>query len=174
MKHEYLECGKIINIHGFRGAVKLESRCDSPKVLAGLRTLWFAEENGYRPVRVRHASVLGTFVIAELEGVDSEDRANALRGKIVYAARDDFHLPDGDYFLADVIDLPVKDADTNEILGTLTKVDTRGRTNLFTVMTPHGEALVPDVPQFVVRVDVEDAVYIRPIPGLLDGGAENA
>lgn len=174
MKHDFLECGKIINTHGFRGAVKLESRCDSPKVLANLGTLWFAEGDGYRPVRVRRASVLGAFVIAELEGVDDEDRANALRGKLVYASRESFHLPEGGYFLADVIGLPVKHADTDALLGTLTAVDTRGHANLFTVKTPQGEALVPDVPQFVVRVDVEDAVYIRPIPGLLDGGAENA
>ena len=30
----------------------------------------------------------------------------------------------------------------------------------------------PAVPQFVVRMDPDDAVYVRPIPGLLDGGGE--
>ena len=72
-----------------------------------------------------------------------------------------------------MIDLPVRDADTGETLGTVTSVDTRGRTNLFTVHTPQGDALLPEVPQFVIRVDVTDAMYVRPIPGLLDGGAEN-
>ena len=41
MKQAYLECGKIINTHGFRGTVKLESWCDSPAVLASLPSLWF-------------------------------------------------------------------------------------------------------------------------------------
>ena len=57
MKQPYLECGKIINLHGFRGAVKMESYCDSPAVLAHLGTLWFREGTGYRPVRVLRASV---------------------------------------------------------------------------------------------------------------------
>lgn len=174
MKHEYLECGKIINTHGFRGAVKLESWCDTPNVLAGLGAFWFAERDGYRSVAVKRASALGAFVVAELSGVETEDAANALRGMTVYAPRAAFSLPEGGYFLADVVGLPVKNVDSGELIGTVTSVDTRGRANLFTVKTPNGDALLPDVPQFVIRVDVEDAIYVRPIKGLLDGEAENA
>jgi len=173
MKHEYLECGKIINTHGFRGAVKLESFCDRPRDLAALPSFWLEERGIYRPVKVNKASVLGAFVIAELEGVTDEDQANALRGKIVYAARADLGLSEGAFFLADVIGLPVKRIGTGEELGTILSVDTRGKNALFTVKTPFGEALLPNVPAFVKLVDVEDAVYVDPIPGLLDGGAEN-
>lgn len=173
MKHEYLECGKIINTHGFRGAVKLESFCDRPRDLAALPTLWFFEKGNYYPVKVNKASVLGAFVVAELEGVTDEDQANALRGKIVFAARADLGLTDGAFFLADVIGLPVKHFETGEELGVIQSVDTRGKTALFTVKTPLGEALLPNVPAFVKQVDVENAVFVAPIPGLLDGGAEN-
>ncbi len=173
MKHEYLECGKIINTHGFRGAVKLESFCDLPRDFAALPTFWFAEKGNYRPVKVKKASVLGAFVIAELEGVTDEDAANALRGKIVYAARADLGLSEGAFFLADVIGLPVRHFETGEELGVIQSVDTRGKNAIFTVKTPKGEALLPNVPAFVKRVDVEDAVFVEPIPGLLDGGAEN-
>ena len=33
-KKKYLECGKIVNTHGVKGAVKLESWCNSPYDLA--------------------------------------------------------------------------------------------------------------------------------------------
>ncbi len=173
MKHQFLECGKIINTHGFRGAVKLESWCDTPGVLAGLPRYYLQTAGGMQPLTVAHASVFREFVIAELEGVADEDAANRLRGKTVYAARDDLPLPSGGYFLVDVVGLPVRHADTGESLGTVVRVDTRGKNNLFVLETPNGEALLPDVPQFVIRVDVEGAVWVRPIPGLLDGGAEN-
>ena len=172
MKQPYLECGKIINIHGFRGAVKLESRCDSPEVLAGLSQLWFCENGNYIPKRVLHASVFKQFVIAQLEGINDEEAANRQRGKVVYAAREDIPLPEGGCFIADLIGLPVKHADTGDVLGTLIRVDSRPHADLYTVKTPYGEALLPAVPQFVIRLDPEDAVYVRPIPGLLDGGAE--
>ncbi len=173
MKHAYLECGKIINTHGFRGAVKLESFCDRPRDLAALPVFWLEEKGSYRSVKVNKASVLGMFVIAELEGVTDEDAANALRGRIVYAAREDLKLPDDAFFLVDVIGLPVRHFETGEELGKILSVDTRGKNALFTVKTPGGEALLPNVPAFVKRVDIEDAVYVAPIPGLLDGGAEN-
>ena len=36
-KKRFLECAQIINTHGVRGDVKLESLCDTPAVLAGLK-----------------------------------------------------------------------------------------------------------------------------------------
>ena len=39
-KEQYLECGKIINTHGVRGACKIESWCDSPKVLAAQKRVF--------------------------------------------------------------------------------------------------------------------------------------
>ena len=71
------------------------------------------------------------------------------------------------------IDVPTGlNADTGEVLGTLTNVDTRGHADLYTVKTANGEALLPAVPEFVIKIDLEDAIYVRPIPGLLDGGSE--
>ena len=173
MKQAYLECGKIINTHGFRGTVKLESWCDAPDVLAELDTVWFEKNGAYVPKRVLRASVFRQFVLMDLEGVDSEDAANALRNTVVFAAREDLPIEDGAVFIVDLIGLPVKHADSGEVIGTLKDVNTRGARDLYIVKTATGEHMVPAVPEFVVKIDTDDAVYIRPIPGLLDGGAEN-
>ena len=173
MKQAYLECGKIINIHGFKGALKLESRCDSPEILADLPRVWFLENGTYVPRRVKHASVFKQFVIAQLEGIDDEDTANRQRGKVIYADRRDIPLAEGDFFIADLIGLPVKHADTGEVLGELIRVDQRAHGDLYTVKTPAGEALLPAVPQFVTKIDPDEAIFVRPIPGLLDGGGDS-
>lgn len=171
-KKAYLECGKIINIHGFRGTVKLESWCDSPDILADLSTLWLLEKGEYRPLSVKSASVFRQFVLMDLVGVDSEEKANALRNTVVYAAREDLPLEEGDHFIVDLIGMEVRDADSGEHLGILADVNTRSARDLYIVRTEKGDYMVPAVPEFVVRID-EDAIYIRTIPGLLDGGAEN-
>ena len=174
MKQKYLECGKIINTHGFRGTVKLESWCDSPAVLAELETLWFLQKNGtYTARRVLHASVFRQFVLMDLEGIDSEEAANALRQTVVYAAREDLPLEEGDHFIVDLIGLDVRHSDTGELLGSLIQVNTNSAVDLYVVRTDTGDYMVPAVPAFVTHIDTDDAVYIRPIPGLLDGGAEN-
>lgn len=170
MKNAYLECGKVINTHGFRGDVKLESWCDSPEILEGLPTVFLKEGDHYRALRVLHASVFRQFVIAGLEGIGDENAANALRNQVLYAARNDLPLPEGGYFLADLIGLPVRNVDTGELIGTLRDVDQRGYADLYVIETATGEVLVPCVPQFVIRVDPESGIDIRPIPGLLSGG----
>ncbi len=172
MKLSYLPAGRIINTHGFRGTVKLESWCDSPDILAELPEIWFCEGNTYRPCRVLRASVFKQFVLMDLEGVESEEAANRLRNSEVYAARADLPLGEGDYFIADLLGLPVKHADSGAMLGTLKDINTAGARDLYVIKTPHGESLVPAVPEFLVKIDPEDAIYLRPIPGLLEGGDE--
>ena len=112
MKLEYLPAGKIVNTHGFRGTVKLESWCDAPQILASLDTIWFCKNKEYTPRRVLHASVFKQFVLMDLEGVESEEAANALRNTEVFAAREDLPVEEGSFFIADLIGLPVKHADT--------------------------------------------------------------
>ena len=173
MKQAFLECGKIINTHGFRGTVKLESRCDAPEILASLDRVWLYEAGEYRPLGVRRASVFKQFVLMDLEGVESEEAADALRERIVYAARESLPLEEGDHFIVDLIGLPVKDADSGERLGELVDINTNGAVDLYIVRTATGEYMIPAVPQLIVEIVEEDAIYVRPIPGLLDGGAEN-
>ena len=173
MKKAYLECGKIINTHGFRGTVKLESWCDAPEVLASLPRVFFLKNGEYTPRKILHASVFKQFVLADLEGVRDEDAANALRNTVVYAAREDLPLEEGDHFIVDLLGLPVLDADTRAPLGELIDIKQQGAVDLYIVKTATGEYMVPCVPQFVVKLDPEDAVYIRPIPGLLDEEGEN-
>ena len=173
MKQAYLECGKIINTHGFRGTVKLESWCDSPTVLAELKRLFFLENGAYRMVRVLHTSMFKQFVLADLEGVETEETANALRNRVVWAAREDLPLEEGDHFIVDLIGLEVRHADTNEPIGVLADINTSGARDLYIVRTQTGDYMVPAVPELVTRIDPDEAIYIRPIPGLLDGGAEN-
>ena len=128
-----------------------------------------------KPSKKRNPLLLAIkqFVIATLEGVSDEESANRLRERVIYAAREDIPVEEGSHFIVDIIGLPVKDADTDELLGEIKDINTRGARDIYIVKTPHGEYMVPAVPAFIDRIDTDDAVYMRPIPGLLDGGAEN-
>ena len=172
MKLEYLPAGKIVNTHGFRGTVKLESWCDAPQILASLDQVWFCKSGVYTSRRVLHASVFKQFVLMDLEGIESEESANALRGTEVFAARDDLPVDEGSFFIADLIGLPVKHADTGAILGKLVDVNTANARDLYVVKNQKGEFYVPAVPEFITHIDPDDAVYVRPIPGLIEGGED--
>ncbi|MBR7185181.1 MAG: 16S rRNA processing protein RimM [Clostridia bacterium] len=166
-RQPYLECGKIINTHGVRGTVKLESWCDTPEILAGLPTLWRKIGEEFRPIRVLRTALFKQFVLADLEGVADLDAAIALKNTVVFAAREDLDPGDG-YFIADLIGLPVYDQPRGVECGRLREVINRGAQDIYVIDTPNGERMIPVVDEFVARVDLESGIYITPIPGMLD------
>lgn len=166
-KKQYLECAIIINTHGVHGDVKLESLCDSPEVLASLERVFVCEGGKYREIEVKHASIFKQFVLATLEGVDDMDKAAAMKGTTLYASRDDFELGEGDYFIADLLGLPVIDNKDGRLYGKIKDVINRGASDIYVVSTPSGERMMPVVDEFVKRVDLESGVYVETIPGLL-------
>ena len=166
-KKQYLECAKIINTHGVRGDVKLESLCDSPEVLAGLQRVFLLEGGKYREIKVLHASVFKQFVLATLEGVDDMDKAAAMKETMLYASRDDFELDEGDYFIADLIGLDVIDNISGINYGKITDVVNRGASDIYVVKTAAGERMMPAVEEFVKKIDLEKGVFVETIPGLL-------
>ncbi len=163
----YPECGKIINTHGCRGGVKIEPWCDSPAVFAALPAVYLKSAEGYRALKLRRASVGGRFVIAELEGVDTMEQADALRGTVLYASRDDLHIPEGVFLIAEMIGMPVYHAQSGAQLGVLTDIIHPGATDIYVIKTPTGEAMVPVVAEFVSRVN-EEGIFLTPIEGMFD------
>ena len=168
MKQTYLECGRITTTHGVRGAVKIEPWCDSPEVLASLPCVYFKKGEVYSAVKILKASVFKRFVIATLEGVKDIDAASALREKVVFAAREDLPLEEGDNFIADLIGLPVIDAESGRVYGTLSGVINNGATDIYEIETPSGQRLMPAVDEFVRSIDDEKGIFITPIEGMFE------
>lgn len=134
----YLEAGQVVGTHGVRGELRVQPWCDSPGVLAGLRTLYWQEGGDPVPVRSRvHKNV----VLMKVEGVDTVQDAAALRGRVLYLDRRDLKLPEGHYFIQDLIGLKVVDADTGEEYGVLSQVSPTGANDVYHgAHTPAGGA----------------------------------
>ena len=168
IKDRFIECGKVINTHGCHGGLKLESWCNSPEDLAALERLYFKKGADYIESRVLRASVYKQFAVVVLNNVNSMDEALALKGATVYAQRDDFELEEGEYFITDLTGLDVIDANNGTIYGKLLEVVNRGASDIYVINTPNGERMIPVVPEFVDRVDIEKGIFVTPIEGMLD------
>ena len=167
-RKKFLECAIIINTHGVRGNVKLESLCDSPEVLAELKRVFVKDGSSYREIKVLHTSIFKSFVLADLEGINDMDAAAAMKNTTLYAAREDFDLAEGDYFIVDLIGLEVVDVDNGTKYGVVKDVINRGSSDIYVIKTESGERMMPAVEEFVKKVDIDGgAVFIKPIAGLL-------
>ena len=168
MEKQYLECGKIINTHGIAGAVKLESWCESPEVLASLETVYFKKGEVYKPVEVLRASVFKRFVLMTLEGITDIDAAAALKETVVYADRDELPIEEGQHFIADLVGLPVIDADSGKEYGILDDVINTGASDIYVIKSEDGEKMMPAVDEFVKEIDLERGIFVTPIEGMFD------
>lgn len=168
IKDLYIECGRVINTHGCHGGLKLESWCNSPEELAALKRVFFKKGANYTESKVVRASVYKQFAVAVFDNVNSMDEALSLKGATVYALREDFELEDGEYFIADLTGLNVIDAKDGKVYGKLSEVVNRGASDIYVVDTPNGERMIPVVPEFIERVDLEAGIFVTPIEGMLD------
>lgn len=168
MKKQYLECGKIINTHGVKGDVKLESYCDTPRVLSSLKRVFIPKGTKMVEHKVTRGSVFREFVIMHLDDVNDMDAAMLLRNTVVYADRGDFSLRKGDYFIEDIIGLDVVDVATGKKYGTLSEVINRGASDIYVISTLDGEKMIPAVAEFVKKVDPDAGIFVSPIEGMFD------
>lgn len=165
---EYLECGKIANTHGVRGGLIIESWCDTPDILASLKTV-YTEKNGvYTPVKVNKSSVYKGRVLCELAGVDTLEAAAALKNTVVFAGRSDLPVADGSFFVQDLIGLPVYELGTNEKYGTLSDVVSGAASDLYEISNERGKFLIPAVKEFVKEIDLEKGIFIKAIEGMFE------
>ena len=169
MIKEYLEIGQIVGTHGVRGEMRLNPWCDGPEFVKQFHTL-YGDAQGNESVKVLACRPHGNIVLLKIEGVTTVDQAQALRGKVLYMKRSDAHLPEGKWFVAELIGCRCVDADDNaKEYGTIADVASGAANDVWTVRTPRGDVLIPAIKDVVVRCDVaRNVVYLRPLRGLFD------
>lgn len=150
-------------------AMKLELWCDGVDFLKKTGRL-YASAKGGRCYNITSIRPQGQMALLQLEGVNDMDAARALRGQVFYFDRSDATLPEGRWYVADLIGCEVRDADTGKVYGVVTSVDHPGAQDIYTVKSPSGrEYMFPGVDAFLKeRNPPEGYILVTPIPGLLD------
>ena len=77
-------------------------------------------------------------------------------------------LDEGEYFITDLTGLNVIDANDGRVYGKLSEVINRGASDIYVVDTPNGERMIPAVPEFIDRIELETGIFVTPIEGMLD------
>lgn len=168
---QYIETGKIVNTHGVKGAIKVESWADSTKVLASFKRIFLAPKikgDAFKELKIIKSSVLGDRVIMTVYGIETVEDAAKLKNTVIYAHRDDIPVEEGSYLLCDLIGLPLIDVNTKKVYGTVKDVIQGGSGDIYEVSTDKGVAYMPAVKEFVKEIRLEECIYISPIEGMFD------
>ena len=140
---------------------------DSPELLAEFDRLFIGKN--HEEVTIERSRVFKNTVIAKIEGVDTPEAAEKLRNKVLYMHRDDLELDDDTYFIQDLIGIEVRDADTQQVYGTIADVMQTGANDVYVIKGSDREYLVPAIADVVLSTDIDENVMtIRPLDGLFD------
>ena len=168
MKNPFLEAGRVVGTHGVRGELRVEPWCDSARFLTGFSEFYW--DGGKEKVKVASSRPHKNLLLLKLEGIDTVEQGDALRGRVLYLNRKDVKLPEGRYFVQDLIGLSSVDADDGHVYGKVTDVFPTGSNDVYQVTDEDGKNyLVPAIRDVVVRVDVDAGVMeLRPMRGIFD------
>ena len=161
MKLRFLEAGEIVSTHGVRGEMKVLPWADGPDFLCDFSRVRI---NG-KEYKVENCRVQKSCKLLKIQGVDTMEAAQAMRGKVVEIFRCD--APADIIFAAELIGIRVLNGDTE--IGTLTEVlDYPG--NKVYVVKGEKEYMIPAVKAFVLDTDLDAGVMrVQLIEGMETG-----
>lgn len=114
------------------------------------------EDDAIDLVALRRARWVGKRFVVHLDGVETPEQAEAMRGLALSV--DAQELPEiegeGEYYVRDLLGLAVED-DTGAEMGTIADVFPTGGNDVYVVDGPQGESLIPATSEFVLEVDLE-------------------
>lgn len=158
MKLQFLEAGEIVTTHGVRGEMKVLPWADGPEFLMDFKRVRI-DGTEYK---VESCRIQKTCNLLKLQGIDTMEMAQALRGKTVEVYRED--ADPETIFVAELIGMRVF-FDGAEI-GNVTQVlDYPG--NKVYVVKGEREYMIPAVKQFILSTDMQaNEMHVKIIEGM--------
>ena len=158
MKLQYIEAGEIVTTHGVRGEVKVLCWLDDPEMLCEFdRCRISGKDYVMEQVRVQK-----TCNLVKLQGVDTMEAAQAMRGKVIELYRED--IDDEVIFAAELIGMEV--FSEGRKIGKIKEVLAYPGNSVYVVKGEH-EYMIPAVNQFILSTDMEkNEMQVRLIEGM--------
>ena len=161
-----LVMGTITGVHGLDGNVKVRSFAQSPDLFApGSRVFIPGRTRGEaRPFDIERCVPHRKGLLMHLAGINDRDTAETMIGKEILVHRSCLPEPDDNaWYWQDLYGLTV----TDERLGDIGIIDTifsTGAHDILVVKDQTKERLIPMHREFVLSVDLENAVVITRLP----------
>lgn len=157
--------GEIVNTHGIKGELKIVPLVDNAKDLAEY-FYYFIDGKKYEAENVRFHK---DFALIKLKGIDDMNLAERFKGKFLELPREDLKpLPDGSYYICDLIGLMVVDEVFGE-LGIINEVFNTGSNDVYVVDYKEKPLCIPVLDGVVKAVDLDNGTMNIKLPnGLLD------
>lgn len=163
---DILEIGQIVNTRGLRGEVKVNSFSEDKQRFEKLSTILVKNKNEYTEYEIQKVSYSKNQVILKLKGIDHIDYAEKLRNLYIYVKKSDLgELPEGTYYIADLIGLDVF-TESGELIGKVDDILKSEKANdVYVVRSELGILkYLPAIPEVLKDIDIQNGKIIVNLP----------
>ena len=106
--NKYLELGQIVNVKGLKGEVKVNSFTDDNTKFERIKKVMVRRKDGLSEYEIEKVGYHKNQVILKFKKVDTIEEAEKLRNAYIVVDREVLgELPEGVYYIADLIGLEV-------------------------------------------------------------------
>ncbi len=165
---ELLEVGKITNTHGLRGEVKVVTWTDYPEVFETIKHVTIKSPLKDIKLGITEVKYQKENIILKFREISNIDDAQKLKGQIILAERSELgELPDGVYYITDIIGLDVY-SDDGRFLGKVSDIFSAGSSDIYAVKrTGMKDLLIPSTKETNMNIDIQGGrVTVHLIDGL--------
>ncbi len=160
MPDAYLLIGEITKPQGVKGELKARPITCDPERFYDLDEVFLMENGKYTPRGVQVRSVGPDAVFFRMDGVETRDDAEKMRGTMLYIDREHaVELGEDENFLVDLIGCECSDTE-GRVYGKLVEVLQPGGNDVYVVKSKSGEILVPALKIVVLNVDIENKTIL--------------
>jgi 16S rRNA processing protein RimM len=150
---DWMLIGRVAGAFGVRGELKVELRTDFPERFNRLPCIYLGRER--TRFQVERSRTHQGRPLLKLVGVDTPEKIDGLRGEDIFVPRSEaVPLPEGQYFLDDLIGMVVESAD-GERIGTISDVLRTGANDVYVVNEGRNAVLVPAIKDAILSLDVD-------------------
>ena len=167
---DLLRVGVIANTHGIRGEVKVFPTTDEKERFKDLKKVIRDMGKEQKVLEIQSVRFFKNLVILKFKGIDNINDIEMYKGKDLLVTREDaVPLEEGEYFIADLLDLDVY-SDEDEKIGVLYDVMQTGANDVYVVKTEEGkEILLPAIDECILDINLEESrMTVHIMEGLLD------
>lgn len=162
----HIVIGKIVAPHGVRGDIRILPLTDKPEQFLKLDYLLLP---GGRSLTVKNARFHKNMVLLTAEEIKSMDDAELLRNqKVSIRAEDLPQLEEGEFYVADLVGLPVYD-ETGREIGTFKDSLQTGSNDVYVIAVPgKKDILLPALKANVREINVAERRIVVKLPDWID------
>lgn len=165
---KYLELGQIVNVKGLKGEVKVNSFTDDNTKFERIPKVFLKQKGTLKEYEIEKVGYSKNQVIIKFKSVNSVEEAENLRNSYIVVDREIFgELPEGTYYIADLIGLDVY-TESNEYLGKVDDIFSTGSNDVYVVKDELGkQKLLPGIEDVIKLIDIESGkIIVNLIEGL--------